>query len=94
MNLAMRNPGDIPEGKPSLENLIAHYRKFGLDREAKGYHTGKEKSYTTYKALRTDSLVEVGRAYLGEDAYLTLVELVGSPSWRKDALADWEDERK
>lgn len=94
MNLAIRNPGDLPEGKPTYENLVTHIDKFGLDREHKGYHTGKEKDYGTYKKFRVDSAIEVGRSYLTEAAYVLLVSKYGSHKWEDEARADWQEENE
>ena len=92
MNLAIRNPGDLPEGKPTYENLVTHVDKFGLDREPQGYHVGKEKDYRSYKQFRSDSAAEVARSYFPEDVYVRFVAKYGSHQWEADARKDWQEE--
>lgn len=92
MNLGIRNPGDIPEGRPTYENLAAHVDRWGLDREAKGYHQGKEKDYSTYRQFRSDSAVEVARSYFTESVYVRFVSKYGSHQWEDEARKDWQEE--
>ena len=77
------------EAKPTLENLLRHVNKYGLDAQHKGNNVGKPVRYSTYKQLRNDAAVEVARAYLGEDAYAMFVETVGAKAWTDEARKDW-----
>lgn len=82
-------PEVIENGAPTVENLLRHYRAYGLDNQHKGNNVGKPVRYATYKQFRNDSLVEVGRANLAEDAYAFLIESLGHPTWADAARADW-----
>lgn len=73
---------------PTLEDLLNHERKFGLDLGV-GWR-GAEKRYGSYKTLSQDPLVEVGRTYLNQENYVALIEGIGYGQWREQAAADWE----
>ena len=94
MNYADMHPPGWPEGttKPvepvTVENLMRHYKAYGLDNSKTGYKRSKQ-TYKTYSSLRADALVHVGRSGLGLEAYLQLLDLVGYGSWATAATADW-----
>lgn len=75
--------------QPTSENLLRHFKKYGLDNT----HQKHNNVYRSYKALSTDALVEVARAYLAEDAFVFLVGAIGFASWEEAARNDWSDSR-
>lgn len=94
-NVSTRYSEEIADkAAPTVENLLRHYRAYGLDAQHKGNNVGKPVRYATYKQFRNDSLVEVGRANLSEDAYAFLVDALGHPSWTDAARADWRKVRE
>lgn len=84
------NPGGA--ARPTLEGLLAHFKAYGLCQKP-GYR-GVKPRYKTYKTLAKDALVEVGFDYLGEKAYVRLIEAVGYPEFAEAARADWKSERE
>lgn len=78
---------------PTLENLLTHVRKYGLDRKTNGKGEAIENVYSTYKQFAKDSAAEVALASLSEDAYARFVTTVGEPSWEKEARKDYRKER-
>jgi hypothetical protein len=95
MSLAPFLPG---APRPTLDALVRHADKFGLDNVGQVFKGGRyehgQVRYSSYKKLRSDSLVEVGRAYLTEENYVALVEALSYGSHREDAREDWNDERR
>ena len=75
---------------PTLEKLLAHFKAYGLCQKP-GYRGAKPR-YQSYKTLSADALVEVGYDYLGEKAYVHLVEAVGYPEFAEAGRADWLNE--
>ena len=80
-----------PEAKPTIENLVKHVRTFGLSSRN---GNGKETRYTAYSKFRNDAAVEVARAYLGEDAFVQFVGLIGYSEFQDNARADWAKVRE
>jgi len=79
---------------PTAENLIRHYKAHGLDRAKRETHRGTLQPYKTYKALSTDSLIEVARVYLSEDAFAFVVGSVGYSHFEESARSDWNRVRE
>lgn len=81
------------EQQPTVENLLRHHKAFGLDNRTNTYR-GVVQPYKTYKALSTDGLVEVGRAYLSEEAFVFLLGGLGYPGFEEAARTDWAKARE
>lgn len=80
-----------PEAQPTIGNLVKHVERYGLSaRDGKG----RPMMYSTYAKFRNDAAVEVGRAYLGEDAFVQYVSLIGYPEWQDNARDDWAKVRE
>ena len=77
--------------RPTLDEFVKHFTKYGLDNAHSGYR-GKAESYGN-KKLRMDALVLTARHYLGVENYADLVATVGYSKWRDEAIADWNDSR-
>lgn len=91
-------PLNVPEDKvarlmPTLPNLVRHIDHYGLSNKFAG-HRGRTKVYKGYKAFAKDPAIEVGLAYLSEEAYAQLVERYGERGWVSDARADWNGQRE
>lgn len=82
---APTTPGAEPV---TVEGLLQHFNKYGLDNSHTGYR-GKAERYTGYGTLRTDSLVHTARTFLSERAYLHLLEAIGYAGLDKAASIDW-----
>lgn len=72
----------------TVDSLLLHYRKYGLDNAHTGYK-GKPEKYTNYTNARADSLLHVARTFLTEAAYIQVLEGCGYHGWNKAASEDW-----
>lgn len=89
-----RVPEAIAEAaNPTLENLLTHVRKFGLDRHTNGKGQTIENVYSTYKQFAKDAATEVAFSSLSEAAYVRFVTTVGEVAWEDEARKDWQKER-
>ena len=82
---------EAPEALPTVQNLYAHYKAYGLDARNK---KGVSVRYTAYGPFSKDALVEVGRARLSEDAFVQLIGLLGYDEFIDKARADWAKVRE
>lgn len=83
----------VAEGwlKPvTVQNLLDHYNKYGLDNHGTGYK-GRDEQYRSYNQLRADALVHVARSRLTEDGYLQVLRLVGYDQYEEQARSDWRE---
>lgn len=79
----------IPGAAPAtVTNLLAHFRKYGLDNANTGYR-GAAETYAGYSTLRADALVHVARTFLTEAAYIQVLEGIGYGRYEDAARADW-----
>ena len=84
----------IPEGevvaleRPTLDSLLAHHKKYGLDitHKATKRYTPR---YKSWKELAKDSIVEVGIRYLNQEAFVLLIEGIGYSGFREEARTGW-----
>lgn len=87
--ISVLDDGTWPTKPVTLENLLNHYEKYGWDRKKQGSGRKRrwiDKTYRTYHQMRSDSLVEIARAYLGRDDYLELVATLGRPEFVEQAI--------
>ena len=73
----------------TYEDLIRHYKKFGLDNSHTGYRHAAQ-TYGGYKKLAKDALVEVAFDYLNQQEYIKLITAIGYGEYADDAYEDWE----
>ena len=74
----------------TMANLLAHYRKYGLDNHGTG-HRGRDETYATYTKARADALIHVARSRLTEEAYIQVLEAVGYGHMADKARQDWKE---
>jgi hypothetical protein len=85
---------ELPEQwQPTLDNLLKHVKKFGLDNRHEKSYRGRPIRYKNYKALSNDAAVMTARAYLGEESYVFFIEGVGYPEFREEARSHWAEVR-
>ena len=91
------SPVELPSAeRPTLEGLLKHADKYGLDIDAKNVGLSKfakPKKHKTYRTLKKDALVRVGFDYLGVKSYRLLIEGIGYPELADDAEKDWRSAR-
>lgn len=91
------SPLELPSAeRPTLEGLLKHAEKYGLDIDAKNRNLSKyakPKTHSTYRTLKKDCLVRVGFDYLGPKSYRLLIEGIGYPDLADDAEKDWKESR-
>lgn len=78
-----------PGAEVTLEGLLKHYERYGWDRKKQGsgrHRRWVDQTYRTYHQMRSDSLVEVARAYLDPEDYLELVAKLGRPEFVEEAI--------
>ena len=72
----------------TMDELLRHVRKYGLDNRASGYR-GKPQRYKNYAALAKDTAVEVAFDSFTEDTYAQFIEGIGYGQFADDARTDW-----
>lgn len=77
--------------RPTYDDLITHFNRYGLDNAQTGYRHAPER-YRNYERFANDSLVQVAYDYLGTEAYVALVEAVGYGNFKKQAREDKESQ--
>jgi hypothetical protein len=85
---------DLPEHlRPTLENLLKHVQKFGLENSHETGYRGRPVTYKSYRQFSADAVVLTARAYLGQEAYAFFVESVGYPQFKEQAREHWQEVR-
>lgn len=73
---------------PTLEGLLEHVRKFGLDISHKETPRYKPR-HTAWNTLASESSVEVAIEALGIEAFSLFIEGIGYPHYREQARTAW-----
>lgn len=76
----------------TLDGLLAHAQKYGLDIDAKGRgrYSPRHKSW---RSLYKEAIVEVAIEGLGLESFTLFVEGIGYREHRDAARAEWHDRR-
>jgi hypothetical protein len=83
----------IAANEASLENIVKHVKRYGLDNKHTGYR-GREKPYKNYKAFAKDSAAKAARDNLSEDGYAQFVELYAPSGSDEAARQDYRAQRE
>lgn len=82
-----------PATKPTLEDFVKHFEKYGLENSHSGYRDKPER-YKSFNSLQKDSIVATAVHYLTNENFVALVHAVGYQSFADEAAAWWTEERK
>lgn len=78
----------------TMDGMLKHLEKYGLDIDAETGYRGKKLRYKNYKKLRKDPWVHVAKTYFSEEGYVQLLEAAGYSEFEEEAREDWKDIRK
>ena len=77
--------------RPTFNDLVAHFNRYGLDNAQTGYRNAPER-YRSYDRFSSDSLIQVAYDCLSTEAYVALVETVGYSNFKEQARKDKESQ--